>query len=292
MKIGFFGLGNMGLPMAKNLVKKGHKVIGYDVVPSALEKFRSAGGESSQSIKEASTNVDIIISMLPSGTISKKLYCDPDGILNHASNSTLLIDCSTISPTDAKYLGRMALEKKFNMIDAPVSGGVAGADAGTLTFIVGGEKEDMEKAKPILLDMGKNVFHAGDSGSGQVAKVCNNMLLAIHMIGTCEALTLGVKNGMDPKVLSEIMKSSSGDNWSLQKYNPFPGVMENVPSSKEYQGGFMVNLMIKDLLLANEAAKDSETNTPLGVHSLGLYEKHRDEGNGNLDFSSIIKLLN
>lgn len=290
MKIGFFGLGNMGLPMARNLVKAGHTVKGYDVVADAVEAFSKDGGEGVSSVVQACTNVDVIVTMLPSGKIAKDLYLGETGILKNIDSSVLLIDSSTIAAEDAKEIGEHAKSHGNLMIDAPVSGGVAGATAGTLSFIVGGPKDAFDKAKPILENMGANIFHAGESGAGQVAKICNNMLLAIHMVGTCEALNMGMKHGLDPIILSEIMKKSSGDNWSLQKYNPVPGVMETTPSSHEYRGGFGSNLMLKDLGLAQEAASASDSQTPLGKFVYELYTSHCKE-NGDLDFSSILNLI-
>jgi 3-hydroxyisobutyrate dehydrogenase len=207
-----------------------------------------------------------------------------------AKPRSLLIDCSTISPRVAQEVAAAAMAKGFGMIDAPVSGGTAGAQAGTLTFMVGGEPADLERARPLLEQMGKNIFHAGASGSGQTVKVCNNMLLGIQMLGTSEALRLGIASGMDPTVLSNIMSKSSGRNWVLELYNPCPGVMENVPSSKEYAGGFGVDLMLKDLGLATENAHDLDASVPLGDLSRALYEMHSKAGNGQLDFSSVFNL--
>jgi 3-hydroxyisobutyrate dehydrogenase len=202
----------------------------------------------------------------------------------------LLIDCSTISPKVSQAVAAAAKSKGFAMIDAPVSGGTAGAQAASLTFMVGGDVADVDRARPLLEKMGKNIFHAGASGSGQTVKVCNNMLLGIQMLGTSEALRLGVANGIDPKVLSDIMSKSSGRNWVLELYNPCPGVMENVPSSRAYAGGFGVDLMLKDLGLATENASDLDANVPLGELSRKLYEEHSKAGNGQLDFSSIFNL--
>ena len=291
MKIGFFGLGNMGGPMARNLVKAGHQVKGFDVVESSIESFSKDGGQGTDSVEQACKDVDFIITMLPNGKIVKDLYLGESGILKHASPSTLLIDSSTIAAADANEVALAAQQSQFDMLDAPVSGGVSGSIAGTLSFIVGGNKDSFNKARPVLENMGTNIFHAGESGAGQVAKICNNMLLAIHMIGTSEALKLGTKHGLDPKVLSEIMKKSSGDNWSLQKYNPFPGVMEKTPASNDYQGGFGVKLMLKDLDLSQDAAKLIGVDTPLGEHATRLYQKHANNS-ADLDFSSIINLLN
>lgn len=288
--IAFIGLGNMGGPMAINLVKKDHTVIGFDLSKSALEALVSAGGRISDSAIAAAKDADVIISMLPSGKHVAELYSEE--FISQLKPDTLIIDSSTIDAVTARSVAELAASKGCKMIDAPVSGGTAGAQAGTLTFIVGGKTKDYEKARPILKCMGQNIFHAGDSGAGQVAKICNNMLLAIHMIGTSEAINLGVRHGLEPKILSEIMQKSSGRNWSLEVYNPYPGVMENAPSSREYSGGFAVDLMTKDLGLAAEAGLETRTSTPLGNAALNLYRIWSEAGNGTSDFSSIIQFLN
>ncbi|VFA40708.1 3-hydroxyisobutyrate dehydrogenase [Chryseobacterium indologenes] len=287
--IAFIGLGNMGGPMAANLIKKGHHIIGFDLSDSALQLLASAGGQTADSAVAAAKEADIIISMLPSGKHVAELYTEE--FISQLKPDTLLIDSSTIDAVTARSVAQLAASKGCRMIDAPVSGGTGGAQAGTLTFIVGGKQEDYEKARPVLKCMGQNIFYAGTSGAGQVAKICNNMLLAIHMIGTSEAINLGIKNGLDPKILSEIMQKSSGKNWSLEVYNPYPGVMENAPASREYSGGFAVDLMTKDLGLAAEAGLESKTSTPLGNTALNLYRMWSDAGNGKIDFSSIIQFL-
>ncbi|ASE61229.1 3-hydroxyisobutyrate dehydrogenase [Chryseobacterium indologenes] len=287
--IAFIGLGNMGGPMAANLIKKRHHVIGFDLSDSALQLLASAGGQTADSAVAAAKEADIIISMLPSGKHVAELYTEE--FISQLKPDTLLIDSSTIDAVTARSVAQLAASKGCRMIDAPVSGGTGGAQAGTLTFIVGGKQEDYEKARPVLKCMGQNIFYAGTSGAGQVAKICNNMLLAIHMIGTSEAINLGIKNGLDPKILSEIMQKSSGKNWSLEVYNPYPGVMENAPASREYSGGFAVDLMTKDLGLAAEAGLESKTSTPLGNTALNLYRMWSDAGNGKIDFSSIIQFL-
>ena len=231
--------------------------------------------------------VDVVISMLPASVHVENLYLGDKGLLTAIAAGTLVIDCSTIAPASSRKVSEAAAAKNIPMIDAPVSGGVGGAVGGTLTFIVGGESEAFDQAKPLLEDMGKNIFHAGAPGAGQVAKICNNMLLSVLMTGTAEALQLGVDNGMDPSVLSEIMRTSSGGNWALEVYNPYPGVMEGVPSSNNYEGGFLVDLMIKDLGLALEAALDTGSATPMGTLARNLYINHRKLGNGRKDFSSI-----
>lgn len=290
MKLAFIGLGNMGLPMALNLIKAGHQVTGFDLVQGQLDAFRAAGGIPAKSAADAVRDAEIIISMLPASRHVEALYLGDSGLLATADPKALLIDCSTISPKVSQAVAVAAKAKGFTIIDAPVSGGTAGAQAGTLTFMVGGEAADVGRAYPLLEKMGKNIFHAGASGSGQTVKVCNNMLLGIQMLGTSEALRLGIANGMDPKVLSDIMSKSSGRNWVLELYNPCPGVMDNVPASKGYAGGFGVDLMLKDLGLATENAGDLDASVPLGELSRKLYEAHSKAGNGQLDFSSIFNL--
>lgn len=288
-KVAFFGLGNMGGPMAANLVKAGFQVSAFDLMPASVEKAVADGCSAAANEKDAVAGADFVITMLPNGAIAEDLYIDGAALLDLAEPTALLIDCSTVAAASSRRIGEEAAKRKVRVIDAPVSGGVAGAEAGTLAFMCGGEATDVEAAKEILQHMGANIFHAGPSGAGQVAKACNNMLLAVHMIGTAEALQLGVDNGLDPKALSEIMLKSSGCNWSLDKYNPYPGVMEGVPASRDYSGGFMVKLMQKDLGLAMEAALASKSATPMGALANNLYGLYAsgDEGNVDLDFSSI-----
>ncbi|MBU3577247.1 3-hydroxyisobutyrate dehydrogenase [Polynucleobacter sp. UK-Kesae-W10] len=290
MKIGFVGLGNMGLPMALNLLKAGHEVRGFDLVQSQLDTFAAAGGVIASNANACAQDADVFISMLPASRHVEGLYLGEQGVLASAHPKTLLIDCSTISPQVAQAVSQAAQAKGFAMADAPVSGGTAGAQAGTLTFMVGAQPSVLDYIRPILEKMGKNIFHAGGNGAGQTAKVCNNMLLGIQMLGTCEALRLGIANGLDPKVLSDIMSKSSGRNWVLELYNPCPGVMENVPASRDYAGGFGVDLMLKDMGLATENAKDLEASVPLGELAQQLYEAHSKAGYGQLDFSSVFNL--
>jgi len=287
MHIAFFGLGNMGSPMAANLLKAGHEVTVYDLVPAAVEKLKSQGANGADNVADAVTGVDVVISMLPAASHVKALYFNDDGIFSHLNKSTLIIDCSTIDAQTAKQVGDGAEKAGHAFIDAPVSGGVAGATAGTLTFIMGGETSAVEQAKAILSAMGANLFHAGPVGAGQIAKICNNMLLAVLMAGTSEALQLAIDNGLDPKVMSEIMLQSSGCNWTLQKYNPCPGLMDNVPSSNGYQGGFMVQLMNKDLSLAMDTSAASGSATPMGAAAQQLYRLHQRNDTATQDFSSI-----
>ena len=291
MKVGFIGLGNMGLPMALNLLKAGHQVIGFDLVSSQLQAFSAAGGAIAPDANTAAKDVDVLISMLPASKHVEGLYLGNTGLLAHANPKTVLVDCSTISPKVAQAVASAAKQKGFAMIDAPVSGGTAGAQAATLTFMVGGEAKDLEYVRPLLEKMGKNIFHAGAAGAGQVAKIANNMLLGIAMAGTAEALALGVANGLDPKVLSEIISKSSGRTWAIELYNPWPGVMENVPASKGYAGGFGVDLMLKDLGLAAEAAVSTQSVIALGELARNLFAMHSAQGSGKLDFSSIVNLV-
>jgi 3-hydroxyisobutyrate dehydrogenase len=236
-------------------------------------------------------NVDVVISMLPASKHVESLYLGEAGLLSKIAPGTLIIDSSTIAPESTRKVADAANARGLSMIDAPVSGGVAGAQGGTLTFIVGGSDTALAQARPLLEAMGKNIFHAGDAGAGQVAKICNNMLLSVLMSGTAEALQLGVNNGLDPSVLSDIMRKSSGGNWALEVYNPYPGVMETAPASRDYEGGFLVDLMIKDLGLAMASALDTGTATPMGSLARSLYVAHGDNGFGQVDFSSIQKLF-
>ncbi len=289
--VAFIGLGHMGGPMALNLIKGGYRLTVFDLVPAALDRAREGGAAVAASAAEAVRDADFVISMLPASPHVEDLYLGRGQLLAHAKPGALLIDCSTIATQTAVEVSKAAAAKGFDMIDAPVSGGTAGAAAGTLTFIVGGTDAALERARPLLEKMGKNIFHAGDHGAGQTAKICNNMLLAIHMIGTAEALNLGVSLGLDPGVLSEIIQKSSGRNWSTELYNPWPGVMENVPAGRGYEGGFGVDLMLKDLGLALEAGLQGKAPTPLGSAARNLYHLHSQAGSGALDFSSILKLL-
>ena len=289
-KIGFIGLGNMGMPMAQNLIANGIKVKGFDVSEEVLKQASKNKIEVCSDTLQASKEIDVLITMLPNGEAVSSVF-NSESLLENIDPSILIIECSTISPKTSKELSLKASSLDLEMIDAPVSGGVKGAEEAGLTFMVGGSVENVEKAKPILSMMGKNIFHAGDSGSGQIAKLCNNMLLAIHMSGTAEAISMGVKSGLDPSVLSEIMSKSSGGNWSLDKYNPYPGVMIESPASKDYQGGFLNKLMIKDLNLAKELAQDSKTETPMGDSARKLYDELIEQGLEDLDFSSVQKLF-
>ena len=289
-RIAFIGLGNMGAPMAQNLLKAGHSLCVFDLVASAVKSLSDAGATAAASAVDAVKGADFVVSMLPASVHVESLYLGESGLLKHIAKHALVIDCSTISPDSARKVARAAADLGIAMVDAPVSGGTGGAIAGTLTFIVGGDQANLEKARPILEKMGKNIFHAGAAGAGQVGKICNNMMLGIQMAATCEALSLGVANGMDPAVLSEIISKSSGRNWVTELYNPWPGVMSNAPASKGFAGGFGVDLMLKDLGLAAEAAMSSKSTIALGELARNLFALHSSQGHGKLDFSSIVKL--
>lgn len=289
--IAFIGLGNMGAPMAHNLLAAGYRLSVYDLSASAVEALVRAGARGAATAADAVRKADVVISMLPANEHVRELYLDAGGVLETAAPQSLLVDCSTIAADVAKEVAAAAAARGFAMLDAPVSGGTAGAAAGTLTFIVGGEEIALERARAILEAMGKNIFHAGGAGAGQVAKICNNMLLGVLMAGTAEALNLGVAHGLDPKVLSDIMSRSSGRNWALELYNPWPGVMETAPASRSYSGGFGSTLMLKDLGLAQQAALSVQAPTPLGSLARQLYQLHQQGGHGQLDFSSIVNLF-
>jgi 3-hydroxyisobutyrate dehydrogenase len=288
-KIAFIGLGNMGAPMALNLVKAGRELVVYDLLPAGMAQLEAAGARGATSARDAVTGAEVVITMLPASQHVEGLYLGED-LLAHIDTQALVIECSTIAPETARKVAAAAQARGISMLDAPVSGGTAGAAAGTLTFIVGGDAGALARGRPVLEQMGKNIFHAGPAGAGQVAKICNNMLLGILMAGTAEALALGVANGLDAKVLSDIIAKSSGRNWATELYNPWPGVMDHAPASKAYAGGFGSDLMLKDLGLASEAALASRSSIPLGALARNLYSLHSAAGHGKLDFSSILKL--
>jgi len=291
--IAFIGLGNMGGPMAINLVKAGHQVCVFDLSESAVAQVVAQGASTKKSSIDCVDGAEVIISMLPAGKHVEGVYLSLEtGLINHIAKGSIVIDSSTIDATTSRKVAIALAQQGIKFVDAPVSGGVGGAVAGTLSFMVGGSDDEFNQVKPVLDAMGKNIFHAGDHGAGQIAKVCNNMLLSVLMVGTSEALQLGLANGLDAKVLSNIMSKSSGSNWTLDVYNPCPDVMENVPSSNDYQGGFMVDLMAKDLGLAMDTAVDSKSSTPMGALARSLYAMHAASGNGSKDFSSIFNLFN
>ncbi len=290
-RVAFIGLGNMGAPMAQNLLKAGFELSVFDLVAESVAQLVKAGASAASSASDAVKEADVVITMLPASKHVEGIYLGADGLLAKIPPKALIIDCSTIAADSARKVAAAASAHGLAMIDAPVSGGTGGAIAGTLTFIVGGDAVDLERARPLLEKMGKNIFHAGAAGAGQVAKIANNMLLGIAMAGTAEALALGVANGLDPKVLSEIIAKSSGRTWAIELYNPWPGVMENVPSSKGYAGGFGVDLMLKDLGLAAEAAVSTQSAIALGELARNLFAMHSAQGSGKLDFSSIVNLV-
>lgn len=290
-QIAFIGLGHMGLPMARNLLNAGHTLSVFDLVASTVNELAAQGARAASSAADAVSAAEVVISMLPASRHVEGLYLGDAGLLSVIAPGSLVLECSTIAPEAARKVHQAAAAHGIALLDAPVSGGTAGAAAGTLTFMVGGDAATLERARPILANMGKNIFHAGPAGAGQVAKVCNNQLLAVHMIGTAEAMALGVANGLDPATLAEIMRQSSGGNWSLEKYNPWPGVMPNAPASKDYRDGFAAELMTKDLGLAQEAAQATASSTPMGALALQLYRLLLKQGQGKLDFSAVQKLF-
>ena len=290
-EITFIGLGNMGLPMAKNLLKANHNVFGFDLVESQMKQFLEAGGREEENISSALQKSEIVISMLPSGKHVKGIYLGDDGIINNAPENLLLIDSSTIDVESSREVEKEANERNLNMLDAPVSGGVTGAEAGTLTFMVGGDAEAFKKAKEFLDIMGGNVIHAGQAGNGQVAKIVNNMLLAISMIGTSEAFNLAENLGLDASTFFDIASTASGQCWSMTSYCPVPGPVPTSPANNDYKPGFSAALMLKDLRLSQEASSFSNSQTPLGQKATSIYEDMEKNGHDNLDFSGVIKLL-
>ena len=291
MQIAFIGLGNMGGPMAINLHKAGHSVKAFDLSADALAKVKAEGVQIAASAQDAVQGAEAIVTMLPASQHVEGLFLGNGNLLASIAKGTLVIDSSTIAAATSQKVAKAAEAAGIDFIDAPVSGGTGGAIAGTLTFMVGGSTAQLERARPLLEKMGANIFHAGAVGAGQTAKICNNMLLGILMVGTSEAIALGVANGLDPKVLSEIMRRSSGGNWALEKYNPYPGVHENAPASKGYAGGFGTDLMLKDLGLSQENAMAMKATTPLGGMARAIYAAHSIAGHGGEDFSSVIKML-
>jgi len=291
-KIGFIGLGNMGSRQSTNLVKKGYSLIVYDVNSQSVNDLVGKGCEKATSPKEVAEKVNIIITMLPSSSHVEEVYKQPShGIFESLKKNTLLIDCSTIDPIVTRALANEIKQREAEMVDAPVSGGTLGAQAGTLTFMVGGSAEGFQRAQPYLQAMGKNIIHCGDSGAGQVVKICNNLILGASMLGVAEAMNLGVKLGVDKKVLANVINTSSGRCWSSDTYNPCPGVMEGVPSSRGYSGGFQTDLLKKDLGLAVEAAKSCNVPLPSGNFARLIYQCLSEKGYGQKDFSSFYEFL-
>lgn len=290
-RIAFIGLGNMGGPMALNLLKAGHALRVFDLNRPAVAEAVSAGAVAAADAAEAVHDAEVVVSMLPASRHVEGLYLGENGLLGKIPAGALVIDCSTIAPASARKVAGAAGDRGLAMLDAPVSGGTAGAQAGTLTFIVGGPEATLERARPYLQAMGKNIFHCGDSGAGQVAKLCNNMALGAIMAVTGEAIALGVAHGLDPKVLSGMMAVSTGRSWATEVCNPWPGVLENAPASRGYAGGFGNDLMLKDLGLAAEAAMGVGASIPMGELARNLYAMNSRAGNGRLDFSSVVKLV-
>ena len=290
-KIGFIGLGNMGLPMAMNLLKSGHSVTGFDLAEDQVKILTDAGGKSTNDINQAIQTSDVVVTMLPSGKIVKSIYLGDKGIIKNAPENLLLIDSSTIDVETAREVSLEAINKNLRIVDAPVSGGVGGAQAGTLTFMVGGEKESFDSAKEFLDIMGGNIIYAGLSGNGQAAKICNNMLLGISMIGTAEAFNLAENLGLDAQTFFDISSTASGQCWSMTSYCPVPGPVPSSPANNDYKPGFSAALMLKDLRLSQEAASMTTSLTPLGANATSIYEEIENLGQENIDFSGVIKLL-
>ncbi len=290
--IAFIGVGNMGNPMAENLLKSGKKITVFDVSKEMMEKAKKKGLNISESI-EALINkeVSIVITMLPEGKHSKKIYLGENGIINKVSKHCLLIDCSTIDIETSKEIGKAADDQNIMMIDAPVSGGVMGAQKATLNIMVGGSKEAFDKALPVLKILGKNIYHAGEIGSGNGAKICNNMALGIAMIAASESLMLAKRLNIDIKKVHEIMKNASGNSWPISVYPPLPGLIDGTPSNNNYRPGFSAGMMNKDLKLAYECAKSVNAETPLGKMALEIYDQFCKEGNDTKDFSAISKVI-
>jgi 3-hydroxyisobutyrate dehydrogenase len=288
MKIGFVGLGHMGGPMALNLLKAGHALTVHDLNPASVEAAVAAGARRAATLREAVAECELVITMLPAAAHVRSVYLGEDGVLAHVAPGVALVDSSTIDPETVKQVAAAAARQGNTLIDAPVSGGTGGAQAGTLTFMVGGSDAAFERVKPVLAGMGRNIVHCGDTGTGQVAKICNNLILGISMIGVAEAMSLGVALGIDAKVLAGIVNTSTGRCWSSDTYNPYPGVIETAPAARGYSGGFGADLMLKDLGLATEAARQVRQPVMLGALAQQLYQTFSQQGGGGLDFSAII----
>ena len=289
--IGFIGLGNMGLPMAQNLIKVGHAVTGFDVVAASVAKLTAAGGKAAEDAPGVTQNADVVVTMLPAGKEARAIYLGAEGLIAKAKPGTLLIDCSTIDVATARDIASAAAERGLPMLDAPVSGGVGGAQGATLTFMVGGPDEAFALAKPYLEAMGKTIVHAGGAGNGQAAKICNNMVLGVSMIAVSEAFVLAEKLGLDHQKLFDIASKSSGQCWSLTTYCPVPGPVPTSPANRDYQAGFTAAMMLKDLKLAQDAALQSQASTPLGAEAAMLYNRFVGDGFAAKDFSGIVNFL-
>jgi 3-hydroxyisobutyrate dehydrogenase len=289
--IGFIGLGNMGMPMAANLLKAGHRVIGFDIFAGRAEALARTGGRAAATAAEAASAGEVAITMLPAGPDVRTVYLGDDGLLGHARPGTLLIDCSTIDVETAREVAAAAADARFEMLDAPVSGGVIGAETASLTFMVGGGVQAFERARPILEAMGRTIVHAGAAGNGQAAKICNNMILGVSMIAVCEAFSLAERLGLAAQTLFDISSRSSGQCWALTSYCPVPGPVPTSPANRDYTPGFTSAMMLKDLRLAQQAAGANAAPTPLGATAANLFQLFVDEGAGGLDFSAIYRFL-
>jgi 3-hydroxyisobutyrate dehydrogenase len=289
MKIAFIGLGNMGAPMARNLIKAGHDLNLFDLNQQVLADLASLGGRITESPKHAAQGAELVITMLPAAAHVRSVYLSDDGVLAGIASGVPAVDCSTIDPQTIRDIATLAAEQGVTLGDAPVSGGTGGAQAGTLTFMVGASTEHFARLKPVLAQMGKNIVHCGDLGTGQIAKMCNNLLLGISMIGVAEAMALGNSLGIDTDVLAGVINSSTGRCWSSEIYNPWPGVVETAPASRGYTGGFGADLMLKDLGLATEAAKVAKQPVILGAVAQQLYQAMSLRGDGGKDFSAIVE---
>ncbi|MCF3936346.1 3-hydroxyisobutyrate dehydrogenase [Acuticoccus sp. M5D2P5] len=290
-RITFIGLGNMGAPMARNLATAGHTVVGFDVVEAARTRFAEEGGTVLDTMAAALEGAEVVLTMLPSGAEVKAVIAGPDGVLAHAEPGALLIDCSTIDVATAREVAAEAAARGFEMIDAPVSGGVAGAAAGTLTFMVGGPETAYAMAAPLLEVMGRTIVHAGDAGAGQAAKICNNMILGISMIAVSEAFNLADGLGLDRQKLFDVASTASGQCWSLTTYCPVPGPVPTSPANRDYKPGFTAKMMLKDLRLAADAANASGVNAPLGAEAGKVYEAFCNSGGDATDFSGVVRFL-
>lgn len=290
MNIAFIGLGHMGTPMAMHLIPH-HQLTVFDIFQAATTPFKETTARIGLSIAETIAHADVVITMLPTGKEVKTVYLDLQGILNHAKPNTLLIDCSTIDVLSSRWVHEAAQRQGYRMVDAPVSGGTTGAAAGTLTFMVGGTEDAFSDAKPILSHMGKHIFHTGPAGTGQTAKICNNMMLGINMIGVSEAFCLANKLGLNAQTLFDITKVSSGQSWALTSYHPLPDLVLTSPANRNYEPGFTANMMLKDLILSQMAAQESHSPTPLGAEATSLYMLFEKQGFGQLDFSGIVKMF-
>ena len=290
-KIAFIGLGNMGGPMSINLVKAGHQVRGYDIVPEKIVRAAAGGVEAATSNSDAAKDAEFVFTMLPTGKEVRQVLVDEDEVLDVIGSETIVVDSSTTDLAATDYIHTHASKRAIALIDSPVSGGMAGAEAGSLTFMAGGDTVVINRAEPVFLAMGEKVVHAGGPSAGQAVKVCNNMLLGISMVGTCEAIALGEAAGVDHKVLFDVISNSTGNCWSMNVNCPMPDMVETAPANRGYTPGFTAKLMLKDLTLSQEAAKKTGAVTPLGEHARALYEAFCDERDGEVDFSAMVQMM-